>query len=163
MFKHLVENSPISKFQWGFMPCRSTTLALSSLVHDWLQELDSKMRSGRYSSIYTKHLTVSPTVISYTSWQHSISVHIYSNGSTVTPICCCGVSGFPQGSVVGTLLFIEDVTSQISPSSWISFYADDIAVYSSIRSSADYTLLQADITAIVMSVEEEKTFEFQCW
>ena len=41
IFEHLNDNSPISKFQWGFMPRRSTISALCSLAHDWLKELDS--------------------------------------------------------------------------------------------------------------------------
>ena len=42
------------------------------------------------------------------------------------------VSGVPQGSVLGPLLFIiylDDVTSQVSPSTSISLFADDIALY----------------------------------
>ena len=73
------------------------------------------------------------------------------------------VSGVPQGSVLGPLLFtiyIDDVAAQISPSSSISFYADDIALYCSIRSPADYLILQADITAIATCVEEEKHLNF---
>ena len=42
-----------------------------------------------------------------------------------------------------------------------SISADDIALYCSIRSSADYPLLlQADITAIASCVEEEKHLNF---
>ena len=67
------------------------------------------------------------------------------------------MSGVPQGSVLGPLLFtiyIDDVVTQISPSSSISLYADDIALYRSIHSPADYVILQADITAIATWVEE---------
>ena len=62
-------------------------------------------------------------------------------------------------SVLGPVLFIiyiDDVTSQISPTSTISLFADDIALYHTIRSPADYVVLQADITAITMWIEDEK-------
>ena len=73
------------------------------------------------------------------------------------------MSGVPQGSVLGPLLFtiyINDVAERISSSSSISLYADDIALYRSIRSPADYLLLQADITAIMTCVEDEKHLNF---
>ena len=69
------------------------------------------------------------------------------------------MSGVPQGSVLGPLLFtiyIDDVVTQVSPSSSISLYADDIALYRSISSPADFVILQADITAIATWVEEER-------
>ena len=64
----------------------------------------------------------------------------------------------PQGSVLGPLLFIiyiDDVTSRISSTSTISLFADDIALYRTIRSPADYVVLQADITAITMWIEDD--------
>ena len=38
---YLVENLPISCHQWGFMPHRSSTSALISVIHDWMCVLDS--------------------------------------------------------------------------------------------------------------------------
>ena len=69
------------------------------------------------------------------------------------------VSGVPQGSVLSPLLFIvyiDDVTSQVSSLSSISLFADDIALYRSIRSSAHYTVLQCDITTITMWIESDR-------
>ena len=64
---------------------------------------------------------------------------------------------------MGTLLFtiyIDYVTSQISPSSSISLFADDIALYRCIQSPADYAILQADITNIAILVEEKMYLKF---
>ena len=40
VFKHLHESCPISPYQWGFLPRRSTTSALCTLIHDWLRQFD---------------------------------------------------------------------------------------------------------------------------
>ena len=67
--------------------------------------------------------------------------------STSLPV----ISGVPQGSVLGPLLFIiyvNDLTTVISPYSKVSMFADDIALYRSITADADYLQLQSDITAI---------------
>ena len=44
---------------------------------------------------------------------------------------------------------------KISPSSTISLFADDIALYRCIHSPADYIVLQSDITAITMTIESQ--------
>ena len=62
------------------------------------------------------------------------------------------VSGVPQGSVLGPLLFlihINDVTNiELSPGTHLSLYADDMLLYKQINSLNDYTDLQTDINKI---------------
>ena len=57
--------------------------------------------------------------------------------SCVLPV----ISGVPQGSVLGLLLFlvfINEVVFQISLESFMSPFADDIALYRCIKSSVNY-------------------------
>ena len=61
------------------------------------------------------------------------------------------VSGVPQGSVLGPLLFViylNDVADCISGSSKINLFADDIGLYRIITNPDDYLTLQADVNAI---------------
>ena len=54
------------------------------------------------------------------------------------------LSGVPQGSVLGPLLFIiyiHDVVNQILPDSNIFFFADDIGLYRMINAPEDYVSL----------------------
>ena len=62
------------------------------------------------------------------------------------------ISGVPQGSVLGPLLFliyIDDITSlQLSEGTKLSLYADDMLLYKTISSDTDYVELQQDIDTI---------------
>ena len=173
VFKHLLESYPISPFQWGFMPRRSTTSALCSLTHDWLRQLDNgneicsvffdvrkAFDSVPHSHLMSKlsSLQLCPQIY---HWIHSCLAErsqVVAVGGELSAAVDV-ISGVPQGSVLGPLLFIlyiDDVASKISSSSTISLFADDIALYRPIQSPADYTVLQADITAISLYIESNR-------
>ena len=89
---------------------------------------------------------------------------------SITTCCLCRVvvdeelseelsvlSSVPQGLVLGPLLFlvyINEVTSQVSVGSNVVLFADDIALYRVIMSSDDYVQLQTDINSRADWIEE---------
>ena len=67
------------------------------------------------------------------------------------------LSGVPQGSVLGPLLFlvyIIEVTSQFSVGSNVVLFVDDIALYRVVTTSDDYVQLQIDVNSIADWIEE---------
>ena len=73
--------------------------------------------------------------------------YVVVNGvsSTAVPV----VSGVPQGSVLGPLLFLVYIncvsTLQLSTGTKLTIYADDILLYKPIYNPEDYSHLQRDI------------------
>ena len=68
------------------------------------------------------------------------------------------MSGVPQGSVLGPLLFLiyinDSVLQPLSIGSAMNLYADDTLLYRVITSPDDYVKLQLDITAIASWVDQ---------
>ena len=67
------------------------------------------------------------------------------------------LSGIPQGSVLGPLLFliyINDAASeQLNPGSYITMYADDLLLHREISCFEDYLTLQHDVNNIANWVD----------
>ena len=139
-------NAPISPRQWGFMESRSTISALIKVIDDWSSALDQGKEvcvvffdvSEAFDKVphllliqQFEEVNVNPYLIrwlkDYLSDRFQV-VAVEGEMSSKLPV----VSGVPQGSILGPLLFImyiNNIVTTISPGSEINMLADDIAYY----------------------------------
>ena len=153
------------------MTGRSTSSALLTVTHDVLHSLDVGNEvcsiffdlKKAFDSVPHQKLIdklINPGVCPYlVQWLYDYLfdrkqfVVVSGEQSPVLPV----LSGVPQGSVLGPLLFliyINDVTYYISDLSKVTLFADDITLYRTICSILDYLALQEDITSIATWVTE---------
>ncbi len=104
-----------------------------------------------------QQLNVSPFILrwicSYLTTRQQ-KVVIEGEETETTPV----ISGVPQGSVLGPLLFliyIDDVARvPLSEGTSLVLYADDMLLYRRIDSTEDFTVLQRDINTVNNWVKE---------
>ena len=163
---HLAETQPLSDSQWGFRRGMSTVTAVLSLTHDWLMQLDKNHEVCCIFFDFKKAFDSIPHALLLgklellnlpsfiLSWLDSYLTkrlqRVVVNGVESESITV--VSGVPQGSVLGPLLFLIYIDSisliQLSQNSKLVLYADDILLYKTILTARDYTCLQKDINHI---------------
>ena len=163
---HLSDGSPISSTQWGFQRGKSTAQALLVTTNDWLQHLEKGREVGFVFFDFKKafdsvphiplisklqQLNLDPNIVSWVkNYLSDRSQRVVVNGaaSEYLPVA----SGVPQGSVLGPLLFLIYINGltglDLSEGSSLVLYADDILLYRSITSAADFVALQSDVSAI---------------
>ena len=162
MSKNLLSNS-----QFGFRPGFSTESALISVVNSWLSSLDSHKSvcavffdlSKAFDSV--PHSPLLNTLSSLNLPPHLLHwFHSYLSNRTqqviVSGSTSCKsnvISGVPQGSILGPLLFIlyiNDLCSlPFSPSVNLTLYADDILLSHPISSPHCMFSVQSNINLIL--------------
>ena len=163
--KHVSKNPQFANVQWGFQSGKST-VALLATTYDWFQKLDSgKEVCAAFFDIQKAFDTIPHHALMQKLQYAGLNNHILHricsyltnreqkvlvNGATSNSLPV--ISGVPQGSVLGPLLFliyIDGVTSApLSDGSKMTLYADDMLLYRQVESPQDYQKLQDDIHSI---------------
>ena len=161
--EHLSFTVPISEEQWGFQNKKSTALALLSATHDWFRSIDNGVDicavffdlkktfdtvPHRITIEKLKTFAFSPLLIRWIcGYLTGRSQRVVVNGAT--SLSAPVISGVPQGSVLGPLLFliyIDSITRVgLSTGAKLILYADDILLYKQMKCLEDYNELQHDI------------------
>ena len=162
LMKHLNGHHPLSDNQWGFTRGKSTVGALLTAVDSWHQQLDSRIDicavffdlRKAFDSVphwlllnKLSRLGVDPYLLQWiASYLCERTQSVCIDGSSSEPLSV--VSGVPQGSVLGPLLFliyIDDISQIIFSNGSLLLYADDIVLYRPIYCQEDYNSLRNDV------------------
>ena len=160
---HLLSNKLINSSQHGFLPRRSCQSVLLEIISDWTSALNNKDNIDCICIDFKKafdsisHSKLLHKLNSYglpllvTKWIKSFltgrtqQVNI-GNSDTLSSSLPC-ISGIPQGSILGPILFIlfiNDLTN-VCKFSKLMLYADDVTLYATVNNIIDANRLQADL------------------
>ena len=163
IMKYLIDNQLLSLKQYGFMMGRSTTLQLLKVLDFWTQAFDD---GDQIDCIYLDFKKAFDTVphkrliakLEHKGIQGNILGWIknYLQNRTqqvvINGVCSDEVnvlSGVPQGSVLGPLLFlvyIDDLPLRVL--SEVFLFADDTKLFRIILNKRDQAILQKDLNCL---------------
>jgi len=163
LLEHMFDNDFISDCEHGFIPGRSCTTQLLEVMDKWTDILDN---GGSLDVIYLDLAKAFDSVPhrrlllklqsygingAYLSWISNFllgrnqRVTVSGTGSEWAPV----LSGVPQGSVLGPVLFvcyINDMPATVL--SFIYMYADDTKIGREVGTEEDRKILQADLNRV---------------
>ena len=157
---HIASN--LSSLQFGFLKGRSTTTQLLSVYHKIQESMDVGLQtdmifldfSKAFDSVNHYKLLHKLKLFGITGKLHDWFNDYLSNrsqqttvlGATSVPLPV--LSGVPQGSILGPILFliyINDIVEVVHQDSEMALYADDSKCFRVIKSLNDSLLLQSDL------------------
>ena len=161
---HMRKNNLLSEKQFGFISGRSTVLQLIQVLEKWTETLD---QGGCVDVVYCdfmkafdkvphqrliqtlRHYGVTDPLLGWIGqFLNKRKQRVLVNGSSSTWQSV--ISGIPQGTVLGPILFVAYINSLpgVVTNSDIYLFADDTKVFKSIFSEKDCEQLQKDIDAM---------------
>lgn len=165
LVNYFKQNNLFSNRQYGFIKGRSTVLQLLTMLDDWTDKLEN---GGQIDVIYTdfekafdkvphsrllnklRGYGISEALIGWISSfliDRMQRVRVNGSFSRWVPV----LSGIPQGTILGPLLFviyINDIEDSSLQSSNLFLYADDVKMYKHCNDIGDASRLQADLRVI---------------
>ena len=163
---HLHNHHPLAESQWGFQSGKSTVAALLTTTHSWLTTLEEGKEIGAvFFDLQKAFDSVPHQCLIEKLRQTGLTEHIISwilnyltcreqrvvvNGksSQYVPV----ISGVPQGSVLGPLLFLVYIDGlaqlPLSSGAQMVLYADDLLLFRTVSGKEDYLHLQNDISIV---------------
>ena len=164
IIEYLEQNGLISDKQFGFVRGRSTGLQLMEVTNKWTEALDN---NHQVDIIYMDIMKAFDTVPhnrligklkslgiknKMLAWIQDFlsnrfqTVLVGGKKSQAHPV----ISGIPQGSVLGPLLFIaynNDLAEDLSSEAYL--FADDTKLFKTIQKESDSQVLQEDLDKLV--------------
>ena len=166
IMNHLDRHNILVKFQHGFRANHSCETQLLNTEEDLSRRLDRRKVTDLLILDFSKAFDTVPHrrllhkiqhygVTGRTnrwigSWlcQRQQRVVLDRSASSDSPV----LSGVPQGTVLGPLMFllyVNDIAAKVSPQTTIKLFADDCLLYRTIDSVADANQLQQDLDSMV--------------